>query len=240
MSFSELYWHPPKLGTVNIEHANKKIVLNNIFSVLGSRLSYRTDGIGVLDINGGLNKEEFVTSEEAYQAYVALMTQLNEQGWRHYWQPWEVRYSRQDNLRLIINQVRNGKTSDTSHILTYEEWQKIFSDTTKTYVNVWADMYLRDIVLHLEIEKLPVNKPNYQQFMVQYQFESVKYTFFTGLNEEQLKLNEQGLRQIYDGYKLTNIKMRKDDEEVAKAQGYHIDETYQDPDMWQYIIEPPY
>jgi hypothetical protein len=242
MSFSDIRFQPPNLGTVNIEHAGKTLVLRNIFSVMGTKLGDRTDGIGALDIYGGLNKEEFVTSEQAYQGYVALMQELNSKGWQLYYNPWDARYVAQDNLKIILGQTQGvllqGSTyiSDASKVLNFKEWQTIFTQRK----SMGAKLYLRDLILELNIDQTPDSKPRQEQYLIRYTIDSVKYSFYSGLNEEQRKLNQQELKKIYDENMVTELEMRNEEELKAKQAGFHIDENYKDPDMWQYIVEPSY
>ena len=242
MSFSDIRFQPPNLGTVNIEHVGKTLVLRNIFSVMGTKLGDRTDGIGALDIYGGLNKEEFVTSEQAYQGYVALMQELNSKGWQLYYNPWDARYVAQDNLKIILGQTQGvllqGSTyiSDASKVLNFKEWQTIFTQRK----SMGAKLYLRDLILELNIDQTPDSKPRQEQYLIRYTIDSVKYSFYSGLNEEQRKLNQQELKKIYDENMVTELEMRNEEELKAKQAGFHIDENYKDPDMWQYIVEPSY
>ena len=41
-------------------------------------------------------------------------------------------------------------------------------------------------------------------------------------------------------WKKTNKKICQEQETKTKNVGFHINESYQDPDIWQYIIEPAY
>ena len=244
MSFSEINFQPPNLGTVNIEHAGKTLKLQHIFYIMGTKLGDRTDGIGALDINGGLNKAEFVTSEQAYQGYVALMQELNSKGWQRYYNPWDARYLKEDNFKILswdnskspVSLLAHGIMSDTTQILTFKEWQALFANQK----SIAANLYLRDLILYFEINQTPDSKPNHEQYTIRYQIDSAKYKFYTGLNAEQRKMNEQGLRKIYDEDAQSSLGSRLIEEKEIKQAGFHIDENYKDPDMWQYIVEPAY
>lgn len=79
-SFRDLDFAPPNLGQIKIENGANSLVIDHVFSVLGTQFD-KNEGIQVLDINAGLTKEEFVSPEQAHQAYVELMTKINQAGW---------------------------------------------------------------------------------------------------------------------------------------------------------------
>ncbi len=81
--FKELDFTPPNLGKIKIENGENSLVIDHVFSVLGTSFN-PDDGIQKLRINSGLNKEEFVTPEHAYQGYVELMKRINQAGWKVY------------------------------------------------------------------------------------------------------------------------------------------------------------
>ena len=68
-SFRDLSFSPPNLAQIRIENGANSLVIDHVFSILGTQFD-QNEGIQILDIDAGLNKEEFVTPEQAYQGYV--------------------------------------------------------------------------------------------------------------------------------------------------------------------------
>ena len=122
-SFRELDFTPPNLGQIKIENGINSLLIDHVFSVLGTSF-HQEDGIQGLDINAGLNKEEFVNPEQAYQAYADLMKRLNQAGWQLYISRYNPRIAKEDNIRYIMEW---GYVIDPSYIFNYEEWQKIIN-----------------------------------------------------------------------------------------------------------------
>ena len=53
-------------------------------------------------------------------------------------------------------------------------------------------------------------------------------------NIDTYKMTSKELKQAFTNELIKNKKSRNIDEKEAIAQGYHIDENYVDPDIWQY------
>ena len=123
--FKELDFTPPNLGKIKIENGENSLVIDHVFSVLGTSFNPE-DGIQKLRINSGLNKEEFVTPEHAYQGYVELMKRINQAGWKNYFIKSMPRIAKEDNLRYLME---SSYVIDPGYIFSYEEWQKIISES---------------------------------------------------------------------------------------------------------------
>lgn len=253
MSFSSLRWQPPNLGRVTLSHFGSSVEIPYVFLAMGTHNGRRTDGIGIIDIDAGLSQAEFTTAEQAYQDYVALITAFKQAGWQQYFEPWNARIAKEDNVKLLSHRdkesddiiLSSGFASDGVNALTFKEWQYMIAKQEKNgYGFVFnLNLYLRDIVAWVKIIKTntktnPIpNQPDLEQYMVAYRFTTAKYDFYSQLSEEKT-LDE--LRQFYDENQQTYKRARQDEEDTAIRVGFRIDESYQDPDMWQYIIEPAY
>ena len=226
MSFYDLYWTPPNLGTVNIIHENHKLTLNNVFSVLGSRQNSYINGI---DIDSGLNQAEFVNPKEAYLAYRKLLRAINQQGWQNYYYPSEPRISKKDNLKFI---QQYDTVIDPSYILSYEEWFDLFNG--KIYQSLYYNLYLDGIILGITLEKTGNNEVGQEQYIVRFSFSTVGYV---GINliENGYKLEGEELRKAYEDSLKQALISRSKQELVMQEQGYTIDESYETPDFWEYM-----
>lgn len=121
--FRELDFTPPNLGQIKIENGINSLLIDHVFSVLGTSF-HQEDGIQGLDINAGLNKEEFVNPEQAYQAYVDLMKRIHQAEWKNYFYRFSARIAKEDNIRYLM---KSGDVIDASYIFNYEEWKKIIN-----------------------------------------------------------------------------------------------------------------
>ncbi|MEZ2158639.1 hypothetical protein QUG86_18755, partial [Acinetobacter baumannii] len=61
MSFFDLTWEPPHLANIKIDLGEHSFVIKNAFSAMGTRIDYaqQNEGIQIIDVTAGLNKEEF-------------------------------------------------------------------------------------------------------------------------------------------------------------------------------------
>lgn len=226
MSFFDLFWTPPNLGTVNIAHENHTLTLDNVFSVLGSQ---KGSGVNGIDMDAGLNKAEFVEPKEAYLAYKELLTRINQQGWRQYYTNAEPRISELDNLKFI-NEHR--EVIDPSYILTYEEWVDIFKNDAHKDLNF--NLYLDGILLWIWLRKADENGKKEEQYMLSFSFETAEYVDRNVL-ENGFELNGSALKTAHEKNVEEDLGIRYTIESELIEEGYRINENYQTPDSWEYI-----
>lgn len=226
MSFFDLDWTPPNLGTVNIAHENHTLTLDNVFSVLGSQ---KSSGVNGIDMDTGLNKSEFVEPRQAYLAYKELLTQINQKGWQNYYYPFAPRISKQDNLRSI---KRSNEVTDPSYILSYEEWFDLFNSNPDQ--SLYYNLYLDGIIVSITVDRTEVNEIGQEQYMLRFSFETAGY-LGVNLIENGTKLEGAALRQAYEDTIKLALNDRSKQELELQEQGYIIDENYETPDFWEYM-----
>ncbi len=226
MSFFDLFWTPPNLGTVNITHENHTLTLDNVFSVLGSQ---KSSGVNGIDMDTGLNKSEFVEPRQAYLAYKELLTQINQKGWQNYYYPFAPRISKQDNLRSI---KRSNEVTDPSYILSYEEWSDLFNSNPDQ--SLYYNLYLDGIIVSITVDRTEVNEIGQEQYMLRFSFETAGY-LGVNLIENGTKLEGAALRQAYEDTIKLALNDRSKQELELQEQGYIIDENYETPDFWEYM-----
>ena len=226
MSFFDLDWTPPNLGTVNITHENHTLTLDNVFSVLGSQ---KSNGVNGIDMDTGLNKAEFVAPKEAYLAYKELLTQINQKGWQQYYSPYAPRISKQDNLRSI---KRSNEVTDPSYILSYEEWSDLFNSNPDQRLDY--NLYLDGIIMIITLKRMEINEFGQEQYLLRYSFNTAEY-IGVNLIEGGSKLEGAALRQAYEDTIKLALNDRSKQELELQEQGYIIDENYETPDFWEYM-----
>ena len=252
MSFYELDWGLDNLGTIHLNHFDSTTTISNVSWVMGTKNSRHTHGIGGLDVHADLSKTQYATQEQAYQDYVALITAFKKAGWQQYFKPFNTRIAKEDNFKLIMYEnpsdtpkdrfvIDSGYSSDSLTLLNFKEWQTMMS---RKFSRGWnGNLYLRDVTVWININKTatkpnPIaNQPDLEQYMVDFHFETAKYEFYGKITDEE---TTEQLRQVYDESQSSDKEFRQDYETHAKNAGFSINESYQDPDMWQYIIEPAY
>ena len=232
--FRELDFTPPNLGQIKIENGINSLLIDHVFSVLGTSF-HQEDGIQGLDINAGLNKEEFVNPEQAYQAYVDLMKRLNQAGWQLYISRYNPRIAKEDNIRYIMEW---GYVIDPSYIFNYEEWQKIINTIGGN--SIGYRLYANGILLNLSLDRTQKTAEGKEQYVVRYTFDTVRYNQRNLMDDSEnnidtYKMTSQELEQAFKNELIRNKKSREMDEKDAISQGYRIDESYVDPDVWQYV-----
>lgn len=232
--FRELDFRPPNLGQIKVEIDTNSLVIDNVFSVLGTSF-HKEDGIQGLDINAGLNKEEFVKPEQAYQAYVDLMKRINQAGWKNYFYRFSARISEEDNIRYVM---KSGDVINPSYIFNYKEWEKIIN--TVGGKSIGYRLYANGIILDLSIKQTQKNEDGKEQYIVRYAFNTIRYDERNSINDSEnnidtYKMTSKELEQAFKNELVRNKKSREADEKEVISQGYRIDENYIDPDVWQYV-----
>ncbi len=232
--FRELDFSPPNLGQIKVEIGANSLIINHVFSVLGTSF-HKEDGIQGLDINAGLNKEEFVNKEKAYQAYVDLMKRINQAEWKNYFYRGDPRIAKGDNIRYLME---GHDVIDPSYIFTYEEWRKIISTTGGNSIGYC--LYANGILLNLSITQTKKTEDGKEQYMVRYAFDTIRYNQRNLMDDSEnnidtYKMTSKELEQAFKNELIRTKRLREIEEKEAIAQGYHVDENYVDPDVWQYV-----
>ncbi|MDQ8942495.1 hypothetical protein [Acinetobacter soli] len=226
--FKELDFTPSNLGKIKIENGVNSLLIDHVFSVLGTSFN-PDDGIQKLRINSGLNKEEFVTPEHAYQGYVELMKRINQAGWKVYIARYNPRIAKIDNIRYLME---SGYVIDPSYIFSYEEWQKIISESVGN--SIGYRLYANGILLNLDIDQTKKIEDGKEQYIVRYAFETARYNQ-RNLISDAYKMTPQELEQAFKQEVLRAEKSREMDEKEAIENGYRIDKDYVDPDVWPFV-----
>ncbi|WP_180055648.1 hypothetical protein [Acinetobacter sp. YH12142] len=232
--FKELDFTPPNLGQIKVENGENSLVIDHVFSVLGTSFN-NEDGIQGLDINAGLNKEEFVRPEQAHQAYVDLMRRINQAEWKNYFYRFSARIAKEDNIRYLM---KSGDVIDPTYIFNYEEWKKIINTVGGNTIGY--RLYANGILLDLSIKQTQKTEDGKEQYMVRYAFNTIRYDERNSMDDSEnnidtYKMTSKELEQAFANELIRNKKSREIDEKEVIVQGYHIDENYEDPDVWQYV-----
>ncbi|EPH1275062.1 hypothetical protein OCG87_004080, partial [Acinetobacter baumannii] len=228
MSFFDLTWEPPHLANIKIDLGENSFVIKNVFSAMGTRIDYaqQNEGIQIIDVTAGLNKEEFVSQEQAYMAYKELFSQLEKAGWKQYFFPGLSRISKKDNMKVMIE---DGLIIDPYNYLTLTEWSDFFNNIP----TVTTRLYANGVLIELSIDKTK-SENNKKQYMLRFAIQTIRYVTKNSI-ENGYKLTGPELKSAFDEMVLVDQKERRKAEIKAKKEGFHIDESYQDPDVWQYV-----
>jgi len=228
MSFFDLTWEPPHLANIKIDLGENSFVIKNAFSAMGTRIDYaqQNEGIQIIDVTAGLNKEEFVSEEQAYMAYKELFSQLQKAGWEQYFFPSTSRTAKKDNMKSMIE---DGLIIDPYNLLTLTEWSNFFNKKPTVTVR----LYTHGVSLEISIDKTK-SENDKKQYMLRYSIETINYSTKNSI-KDGYKLSGQELKTAFDERVKYNQKQRARVESQAKKEGFHIDDSYQDPDIWQYV-----
>lgn len=236
MGFYSLLWNSPPLAQVYIDLGPHSLTIPNTLSVLGTKANYdkTLQGIQIIDLNAGLNKEELVSEQEAYDAYVKMIKHINAQGWQQYFIYYSARLDKSDNLKRIMEY---GEVVDPNYILSYKEWVELFNSRNSLDYTLYAPgMYLTIIINKTAVNTLSETAQNkgQVQYMVRYSFESVNYNR-KNLISKSYMMSAEEFKKAYHLDLIESVKVRAEDEQREKAEGYKIDENYKDPDAWPYV-----
>ncbi len=229
MNFLSLDWRPPKLGQVKIVTEQSNFEIDNVISVMGTQIvRMGNDGVLIMDVTASLHANEYTTREDAYQAYVKLMKQMSEKNWKQYFLPYSERIDKKDNLKYMSQNM--GEVIDPSYILSFKEWQEMMDLTNG---HMYFNLYNSNINLGISLSKTYKDDKK-EQYMLRYSFEHFRYTGFNAISNSDEMTAEQ-LKQAFLDERRENEKDRKFKEQKIKLEGYHIDGSYVDPDVWQYM-----
>lgn len=226
--FKELDFTPPNLGKIRIENGENSLLIDHVFSVLGTSFNPE-DGIQGLDIDTGLNKEEFVTPEQAYQGYVELMKRINQAGWKNYFIGDMPRIAKENNLRYLME---SGYVIDPDYIFSYEEWKKIISESVGN--SIGYRLYANAIFVSIRLKQTKKTQDNKEQYIVRYAFDTIRY-IQRNMISDAYKMPPQELEHAFKQEVLRAKKSREMDEKEAIENGYRIDQDYVDPDVWPFV-----
>lgn len=228
MSFRDMVFTPPNLAKVSLDVAEQKLTIEHAFSVMASNIDYDPNlkGVQTIDINAGLNKEDFVTEHQAYEGYVKLFKKLKKNGWKNYFDPSAARIDKKDNMKSLYD---DSNVIDPTHIFTYEEWREIFNKNESLYYH----LYLNGVYIGITINK-DEGEQDKVQYMLRLNISTIKYRVRNSITDSY-KMSEQIFNQAYKDYILRASKNRLSEEKERKISGYKIDESYKDPDVWNYV-----
>lgn len=229
MNFLSLDWTPPQLGKVKVVTGKSNFEIDNVISVMGTQIARRSnDGIQIMDINASLHQNEYTNSQEAYTAYTKIIDQINTQHWKQYFLPNDARLDKKDNLKYMSQNM--GEVIDPSYTLSFKEWQEMMVGTNGT---MYFNLYNNDVTLGITFTQTHKDDKK-EQYMVRYSFEHFRYAGRNAISDSDT-MNPEQLQQAFLKELNENKNDRRMKESRAKIAGYQIDETYNDPDIWQYV-----
>ncbi len=231
MNFMDLDWNPPNLGKVRIEHGVNSLGLEHVFSVMGAQLANDPNikGIKSIVVNAGLTQEEFVEPEQAYAAYVELMKKINNAGWKNYFYRFSGRVAKEDNLKYLL---KGRDVIDPSYIFTFDEWVKVIN--TIPTKSLAYRLYSNGIILNISLKQTALNEYAQEQYMLRYSFQTIRYDERNSITGSY-KMDASELEEAFKKMLERNKQARLYEEKKLKTEGYRIDESYKDPDVWPYV-----
>ncbi len=128
--------------------------------------------------------------------------------------------------------MESGYVIDPSYIFSYEEWQKIISESVGN--SIGYRLYANGILLNLDIDQTKKIEDGKEQYIVRYAFETARYNQ-RNLISDAYKMTPQELEQTFKQEVLRAKKSREMDEKEAIKNGYRIDQDYVDPDVWPFV-----
>ena len=228
MNFLSLDWTPPQLGKVKVVTGKSNFEIDNVINVMGTQIARSSnDGIQIMDINASLHQNEYTNSQEAYTAYTKIIDQMNTQQWKQYFLPYAARIDKKENLKYMDQNM--GDVVDPTVKLSPKELQEILSKINRLVFKLYNNDVRVDIVINRTYKD-----DKKEQYMVRYSFEHFRYSGFNAISNSDEMTTKQ-LKQAFLDERKDNQDNRKEKEMIAKKEGYHMDESYVDPDVWQYM-----
>ena len=230
VGFISIYFAPNNLGNLRIVGKKAEIEIPNVIRAMGVQYGrFAEDGIMGIDIDSRLHEAEFVTQEVAYEAYVALMQEINRKGWQQNFTGYP-RIDVRDNLKHIQEHV--GTVIDPTYILTFEEWRS----SSKRWLTF--DLWNNDLKLSINMRRDHREHPEgLEQYTLRYAFNTQKYSIMNSITDSH-KISEDELREEFKKLRKFILNARGKGEARYLKEGYRIDESReQSHDLWQYLVE---
>lgn len=245
MGFQDLSWRRSALGQVRIYTAESHLDIPNVISAMGTAFDRKTyQGIHGIDVTSKFYAENGISLEQYYQAYVNVVNELKKNNWQQYHYSSEARIAPQDNLKYMLN--HSGYSIDATSLLSFEQWQQLQSG----FRTLTLTVYNSDVELGISFFPLPVARASDDEDVtrencrfnldVSYAFTTLRYSTrgVVGVTDEGDvevdDFNDDEYRIAFQKHREEENKYRLKAEQKAIAEGYHIDENYQDPDYWKY------
>ncbi len=122
--------------------------------------------------------------------------------------------------------------AEPSYIFTFDEWKKVI-DTIPTKSLAYR-LYANGIILNISLKQTALNEHAQEQYMLRYSFQTTRYDERNSITGSD-KMDANELEQAFKKMLERNKQARLYEERKLKAEGYRIDESYLDPDVWPYV-----
>lgn len=244
MGFQDLSWRDSALGQVRIYTAESHLDIPNVSSAMGTAFDRKTyQGIHGIDVRSRFYAENGISLEQAYQAYANLVNELKKNKWQQYHYASEARIAPQDNLKYMLSHT--GTSIDATSLLSFEQWKQIVQSN-----GILLRVYNSDVTLSISFSESPAQRasdeenatPENRPFNldINYAFTTFRYSTrgVVGVTDEGDvevdDFNDDEYKIAFQKHEKEESKYRLKAEQEAIAEGYQIDENYQDPDYWKY------
>ncbi|WP_253247043.1 hypothetical protein [Neisseria dumasiana] len=218
--------------TVLFEHGKYSFKLPYVGSITAYEFD-RKPFLGISDyvIYADLGKASNISDEEARQNFYRLIRQMHQAGWRDLIYRSEPRIKRNRKNAAAFFEIEDGWLNEkwTSGIpttieLTAEEWKKL------PHRARLGDLYADGVIVSFSLGKDDSDQYRDKYGNGQY---ALVVTIEAYWNQVRLNAQEQFGKPTYNDALNKQFKSyaiyRKMDEDKARAQGFEIDESYQDP-----------
>ena len=239
MGFNDLSWRDSVLGQVRIYTAESHLDIPNVSSAMGTAFDRKTyQGIHGIDVMSHFYGENGISLEQAYQAYTNVVNELKKNNWQQYHYASDARIAPQNNLKYLLNRTRTS--IDSTSLLSFEQWQQLLAGgrafTLKVY-NSDVELSIRFslLVLQRNSDEEDVTRENSRfNLDIDYVFTTLRYSTRGLVDSNADDFNEDQYKIAFQKHEKEESKYRLKAEQEAIAEGYQIDENYQDPDYWKY------
>lgn len=224
LNFIDIHWKAPQLGAVKIITEFSDFIIPNVLKVGGVDYARMKRGIQDITVRGSLHYDEYTMPEMAYEAYVALMEQINQKKWQQYFSFSSPRIHPDDNLLYTLNE---GRVIDPTYILSYNEWEDVLDKNSGLILNLSN----HEISLNISIRRRYQDDEK-AQYSVRYTFRTFRYLIQNGI--KKTGMDQEEYKKAFNDFKAQYEQFRAKAEQNMIEKGYKINESYTDPDYWQY------
>ncbi|WP_432241460.1 hypothetical protein [Herbaspirillum robiniae] len=218
--FYAAQWPSDDRGTIEVGRQGQAFTLRYALSATGNYSSaFPGENIIEWDVNTGMDSSSIIGHDEARRRFMALLQDIRKAGWKRYVDQGFPRLAGTDAIRYAsLTSPVYGL--DPDYQPTLDEWMKL---PGRALWKFWSNQGYLSLALSRDPNRVDVNQPG------AYFIEVV----LLGENEQFRKMVGPARRAQWKDALPEELKLlaqdRQSAEDVLRAQGIKIEETYQDP-----------
>jgi hypothetical protein len=235
LNFYQVDWPVKAPGILRFEHGQYSFTIPNAFGVMGTEdIDLPNEHIQDFSLDFGLTTASGIAHEEARDKIFAILKDLQAKGWKRYIYRSSARLKGKETW---VADDGSYFSLDTSYVPTMKEWMSL---TPRPSFMFYADGVILDFTFERDSERMDVNQLGGYFLTMNISSERLDLRQMSGYGEWTAQERKERDWRAFLPAALKEAKATRAAEEAKlRKEGYHIDETYQDPPISkEFLIDP--